>query len=61
MRPAPRWWVGLEAVRQQLHGAPGSPEVVSAAVEVEGEEDPQETLRRAQAALARAKRSSGGV
>ncbi|MBZ4420917.1 diguanylate cyclase domain-containing protein [Myxococcus sp. RHSTA-1-4] len=46
---------GAEAVRHRLHGVPGSPEVVSAAVAVEGEEDPQGTLTRAQAALAREK------
>jgi diguanylate cyclase (GGDEF)-like protein len=51
---------GAEAVRQQLHGTPGLPETVSAAVWVEGEEDPQDTLRRAQAALARAKRAPDG-
>lgn len=52
---------GAEAVRQQLQGTSGLPETVSAAVQVEGEEDPQDTLGRAQAALARAKRSSGGA
>ena len=51
---------GSEAVRQQLHGTPGLPETVSAAVRVEGEEDPQDTLRRTQAALARAKRAPEG-
>ncbi|NMO16167.1 diguanylate cyclase [Pyxidicoccus fallax] len=46
---------GTEAVRHRLQDGPGAPEVVSAAVEVEGEEDPRGTLARAQAALARAK------
>lgn len=46
---------GTEALRQRLHGEPGAPQVVSAAVAVEGEEDPLGTLARAQAALARAK------
>lgn len=46
---------GAEALRQRLHAMPGGPEVVSAAVAVEGEEDPRGTLARAQAALARAR------
>ncbi|AEI67768.1 GAF domain-containing protein [Corallococcus macrosporus] len=44
-----------ESMRRKLHDTPGAPEVVSAAVTIEGEEDPQGTLARAQAALARAK------
>ncbi|WP_164019685.1 diguanylate cyclase domain-containing protein [Pyxidicoccus trucidator] len=44
-----------EAVRQRLHAVLGTPKVVSASVSVEGEEDPQSTLARAQAALTRAK------
>jgi len=44
-----------EALRHRLHDTPGAPKMVSAAVTVRGEEDPQGTLTRAQAALARAK------
>ncbi|QDE91069.1 response regulator [Myxococcus xanthus] len=44
-----------EALRQKLRDIPGAPDVVSATVTVEGEEDPQGTLARAQAALIRAK------
>lgn len=44
-----------EALRQKLRDTPGAPDVVSATVTVEGEEDPQGTLARAQAALIRAK------
>jgi diguanylate cyclase (GGDEF)-like protein len=47
--------IGTEALRQQLQGVRGAPEVVTAAVAVEGEEDPRHTLARARAALARAK------
>ena len=46
---------GAEGLRQQLQSVPGAPEMVCAAVSVEGEEDPLSTLARAQAALARAK------
>ncbi|MCP3137688.1 diguanylate cyclase domain-containing protein [Pyxidicoccus xibeiensis] len=46
---------GAEGLRQQLRADPGAPEVVTAAIGVEGEEDPQGTLARARAALARAK------
>lgn len=46
---------GAEGLRQRLQDAPGAQEVVSAAVTVEGEEDPQGTVARARAALARAK------
>ena len=45
----------VETVRQRLHAVPGAPKVVCATVCVEGEEDPQSTLARAQAALTRAK------
>ncbi|AKQ65722.1 Phytochrome-like protein [Myxococcus hansupus] len=44
-----------ETLRQRLHDTAGSPPLVTAAVTVEGEEDPQGTLARAQAALVRAK------
>ncbi|MFB1478901.1 diguanylate cyclase domain-containing protein [Corallococcus sp. RDP092CA] len=47
--------VAAEAVRQRLHDAPGPPGWVSIAVTVQGEEDPNGTLDRAHAALARAK------
>ncbi|RKH74454.1 diguanylate cyclase domain-containing protein [Corallococcus aberystwythensis] len=47
--------VSAEAVRQQLHEAPGQPTCVSVAVTVQGEEDPHGTLARAHAALAQAK------
>ncbi|QSQ25441.1 diguanylate cyclase [Pyxidicoccus parkwayensis] len=43
-----------EGLRQQLQAAHGAPEVVSTTVSVEGEEDPQSTLARAEAALTRA-------
>jgi diguanylate cyclase (GGDEF)-like protein len=46
---------GAEGLRQQFQSVQGAPEVVSATVSVEGEEDPQRTLARAQAALVRAK------
>ncbi|MBU8898536.1 diguanylate cyclase [Corallococcus sp. M34] len=52
--------VGTEAVRQQLHDAPGGPGLVSAAVSLNGEEDPQGTLARAQTALAKAKAERRG-
>lgn len=45
----------VETVRQRLHAATDAPKVVCATVCVEGEEDPQSTLARAQAALTRAK------
>ncbi|WP_426752654.1 diguanylate cyclase domain-containing protein [Myxococcus sp. Y35] len=44
-----------ETLRQRLHATPGVPAMASATVTVEGEEDPQGTLTRAQAALTRAK------
>jgi diguanylate cyclase (GGDEF)-like protein len=46
---------GAEGLRQQFQSVQGAPEVVSATVSVEGEEDPQHTLARAQAARVRAK------
>jgi diguanylate cyclase (GGDEF)-like protein len=47
-----------EAVRQRLLAVPAPPKVVAATVCVEGEEDPQHTLARAQAALTRARAES---